>query len=179
MLNAVLGVLGWVVLGVVFVAALVLDVLGLFGNWVIFIGITTAGAVTGFDLYPWWILIILLLLAIVGEVLEALSGWMGARHIGGSSVGVLPPLIGALGGAVLGTIVIPIPIIGSLIGAFVGVFVGVFLYENQKHRRDVQASAMAGLGATVGRIGGAAAKVCIGILMIATFLCGVWFARGG
>jgi len=175
MVSTVLGITGWVVLGLVFLTALVLDVLGLFGNWVILLGITAAGLVTKFELFPWWVLIILLILAVVGEVLEALSGWLGARHLGGSSVTFWPPLVGGLVGAGLGTMVFPI--FGLVVGAFAGCFLGVFLYENQKHRRDVQASARAGLGATLGRLGGAAAKVCIGVVMIALFLFSVWGSK--
>lgn len=126
--------------------------------------------------FDWWLLIVCLLLAAFGELLEFLAGAIGAQKAGSSKRGITGALVGGLLGAIAG-IWIPIPIIGSLIGSFLGTFVGALLGElsaleaSSSKKQTIKPA----IGATIGKILGTVAKLPIAMavwigLTISAFL---------
>jgi len=164
----------WAVLLVVgSLVAWLLNLITLPGNWIIlggaalFAWLLPEGADRG---VTWTTIIVLLILAIVGEVVEFVAGAAGAAKQGASRRAIVLSMIGAIVGSIVGiSIGLPIPVIGSLImaifGAAAGAFVGAYLGEAWKGR-DEPARTAAGRGAFFGRIWGTIGKFAVGAVML-------------
>lgn len=146
------------------VAGLFLDLLGLFGNWVILGAVGAAWVATGFERFSVWTLFILAGLAILGEVLEFLGASVGAKKFGASRKATLPVLAGCILGAVLGTPVFPI--LGSVVGACLGAFIAATVFEYVVAEKRPGAAAWTGLGAALGKVAGLLAKLAVGFAML-------------
>lgn len=114
--------------------------------------------------FGWWLLGGSALLAVVGEVVETLTGAAGTKVGGGSKRGMVGAVLGGILGAILFTPIIPIPLVGTLVGALLGTFLGAFLAERSRSDRadpslgqDLKAAA----GATAGRLVGTMIKAAI------------------
>jgi uncharacterized protein YqgC (DUF456 family) len=142
---------------------LVLDLLGLPGNWLMVAG-TLLVAWLQPGMFSVWTLAAMVILAAAGEVLELASGVFGARKGGAGRRGSAGALGGGLFGALIGTFWIPIPVVGSLIGACAGACLGAWFLE-QTGGRDSWASLRAGVGAGVGRALGTVIKLAVGIFL--------------
>jgi uncharacterized protein YqgC (DUF456 family) len=164
MVMTVLAFLGWSLFWLALLLGLALDLLGLFGNWVILGACAVAWALSGFAHFGPLSLFFMLLAAILGEVLETALAGYGAKKFGGSKGSIVAALVGALGGAVIGTPLFPI--VGTLIGACVGAFGAAAFYDYVQHEKGVQASVMTGVGAAIGKVGGLFAKLGCGIAML-------------
>ncbi len=163
--EGILHVLGWIAFGLVVIVAIALNALGLFGNWLILGAVAAVWILTGFEHFGLITLGILLALAIVGEVLEAVAASYGATVFGGSKKAFLYIVAGCILGAIAGT---PwLPIVGSLIGALIGGFAAATLYEYIVEERHVRESVWAGIGAALGKAGGIFAKLFVGFVMLA------------
>jgi len=160
-----LAILGWSAFALAIVVGLLLDLVGLFGNWVILGAVGCAWALTGFVHFGWVGLLLMLVFAVLGEILETALAGYGARKFGGSKGAMVAALVGTLAGAILGTPLFPI--IGTLIGACIGAFAGAAFYEYVQHEKGVEASIKTGVGAAVGKIGGLFAKLFCGFAMLA------------
>ena len=117
----------------------------------------------------WTVVVILLALAVLGEILEFAAGAMGTARAGGSRRGVAMALGGSLIGGFVGLIVgAPIPLIGSLVGAVlfagVGALVGALVGEIWTGR-DLVLSWRVAKRAFWGRLFGTLGKVIVGGLM--------------
>jgi uncharacterized protein len=118
-----------------------------------------------------WITVVMLLgLAVIGEILELTAGAMGVAQLGGSRRGAVMALVGSLIGGMVGLVVgLPIPLIGSVVAAVlfasIGALIGAILAE-QSHRRSVDESWRIGKGAFWGRLLGTLGKTGIGAIMI-------------
>lgn len=155
---------------------LALSLVGLPGNWLM---VATTGIVAwwrwdsahrpGDQMFSVAVLVVLALLALAGEMIEMLSGWVGAKRAGGSGWGALGALLGTLVGGIAGTFVIPIPIVGSIVGACCGAASGALVMEFAIGRTTDDAVRSA-TGAGLGRAAGMAAKLSAGagIWLIAT-----------
>ncbi len=164
-MTSLLVITGWILFGLGIVVALILDLVGLFGNWVILGEIVLVWGLSGqayFDSYLG--LGGLLGLAILGEVLETALAGYGAKKFGGSKGSMVAALVGCLGGAVLGTPLFPV--VGTLIGACVGAFAAAGVYDYLQHERGVKDAALIGAGAALGKVGGLFAKLFCGIAML-------------
>jgi uncharacterized protein YqgC (DUF456 family) len=109
-------------------------------------------------------------LAVLGEVVEALAGVVGAAQQGGSRRGLALSVVGAVVGSVIGIAVgLPIPLVGSAVAAIVGgaagAFAGAVIGENWKGRTWDEGIRV-GTAAFWGRILGTAGKLAIGAVMI-------------
>ena len=164
-MNTILLVSGWTGLTLLIVAGLILDLVGLFGNWIILAGLGAMWALTGFTHFGWLGIGGLAGLAVLGEVLETVLAGYGAKRFGGSKGAMVAALVGCLAGSVAGTPVLPI--IGTLLGACAGAFVAAALYEYLQHEKEVHAALWTGLGAAAGKIGGIFAKLFCGLAMLA------------
>lgn len=147
---------------VVCITGLVVSIFGGPGPFVIFGGILFYAVIDHFHDIDLGILGILLILSIAGEILEFLSGLIGAKKFGASKAGIIGALIGGITGSLIGSLFIPV--IGSIIGALLGVFFGAFTIE-LINKKNAYNSLKAGLGAFVGRLGGSVTKLVLVIIM--------------
>ena len=159
-----LSVIGWFLFGLAIAGGLVLNFVGLFGNWVILAAMGSVWIFTGFRHFEWWGMAGLLGLALLGEGLEMAAASYGAGRFGGSRGAMVAALVGCLVGAVVGT---PwFPLVGTLAGACLGAFVAAATYEYLIERRQPDAALRVGVGAAVGKAAGIVAKSLVGIAML-------------
>ncbi|MEE9212035.1 MAG: DUF456 domain-containing protein [Phycisphaeraceae bacterium] len=111
-----------------------------------------------------WSLLIMLGLAVLGEVIETLAAARWARKAGGTKTGAIAAIVGGIAGAVLGTMLIPIPVIGTIVGACIGAGIGSIGGDLIRGRTWPEAQ-LAGQGAAVGRMWGTMGKVVIAVAM--------------
>src|SRR3954453_823706 len=152
-------------------AGLVLIPFGLPGLWLIVLAIIGYGWLSDFQTTSAWFLILVIALALGGELIEAWIGFRFAQRYGGSpraGGGALGgggggggALVGGLGGAIVG---VPLPIVGSVIGGFVGAFIGATVFEYTR-ARQAQGAARAGWGAVLGRAAAVGIKMGIGVML--------------
>ena len=143
------------------VVGLLLIPFGLPGLWVIVLGVLGYGWLTDFRTIGVGLIILIVALALIGEVVEAWLGFRMARRYGGSSRAGWGALIGGLVGAIIG---VPVPVIGSVIGGFVGAFLGAALFEYTRARHS-EGAVRAGWGAVLGRAVAAAVKMGLGVVI--------------
>ncbi len=98
------------------------------------------------------------LLAVLAVVADFIAGALGAKKFGASGRAVLGATLGAIIGLFFG-----------LPGLLVGPFAGAVLGELSSGR-SMDAAGRAGVGATLGLLVGTAAKLALGIMMLALFL---------
>lgn len=165
MLSWLLPILGWGSFGLAIVIGLALDMLGLFGNWIILGAVGIAWAATDFAHFTGWALGVMLVLAILGEVLEMGLAGYGAKKFGGGKGSIVAALVGCLVGAVVGSAIFPI--VGTLIGACFGAFLCAALYEYLQQEKEVRDALWTGVGAAIGKVGGLMAKLLCGLAMLA------------
>jgi uncharacterized protein YqgC (DUF456 family) len=152
-----------ILLAIALLLGLVLIPFGLPGLWVM------VGAVLAYSyLGPpnsigTWLVVVVALLAALGELLEFVLAGRFARRYGGSRRAAWGAIIGSIVGAIVG---VPVPIIGSMIGAFVGAFAGAWVAELTR-AREVGAATRVATGALLGRVAAVAAKVGVGTAIIA------------
>jgi len=163
-MDMMLGILGWTCFGVAVLTGLLLDLLGLFGNWIILGAAGIVWAVTGFAYFSPWALLLMTGLAALGEVLEFALAGFGARRFGGSKGSMVAALVGCIVGAVVGTPLFPL--VGTLIGACIGAFGAAALYEYLHQDRSVEQALWTGLGAALGKVGGIFAKFLCGLVIL-------------
>ena len=127
----------------------------------------------GEQTFSWTLLGACLVLAIVGEILEAGAGALGAKHGGGSRRGMVLSMIGGIAGAIVGA---PFGLLlGSMLGAVVGTFAGALIGELSHPDKEIGEAVRPATAATVGRILGTLSKLPIAIavwiaLTIAAFV---------
>ena len=124
------------------------------------------------------VIVMVLLLATIGEVLEFFTGAISTKKAGGTKRGMWFSVIGSIIGSLAGIFVgIPIPIIGSLIAALLfsggGALLGAYYGEkvegkNAKEAWKVGISSFTGsiLGSLFKIICGFIALICISVAMV-------------
>ena len=147
----------------------VLNFFGLPGNWLI-IDVAALWIWLGPQQFQfsWWLLLVLLVMAVMGEVIEFAASVFGTKKMGGSSRGatlsVFGSIIGAIMGAVMG-IPIPIPVVGILIGSIlfagIGAMLGAMIGEYWVGSTTKQTMKIGG-AAFFGRMLGTVGKITIG-----------------
>ena len=156
----------WLILLILLNAVwLMLVLYGLPGNWLI---------VTSTCLFAWWqweegffsiyTLIVIVVLAFLGELFEFLGGMRGAKRAGASWQGSIAALAGAIVGAILGTFMIPVLFLGTVLGACIGAGLCAWAIEVSRGRK-MEDSIRSGLGAGFGELLGITAKVAAGIII--------------
>lgn len=141
------------------------------GNWLIFGGTALFCwlAKTSHHSVSWFVVVLLLLLAIFGEFIEFVAGTAGAAKKGASRRAMALSVVGSIVGSIVGAVVgMPIPIVGSaiaaLLGGAVGAAVGAAVGEDWKGR-DLEGSIQVGAAAFWGRVLGTAGKLIVGGIM--------------
>jgi len=141
---------------VVGIAGLVLPAIP--GAALILGGLALAAWIEDFTFVGMGTLAFLSVLALLTYAVDFFAGILGARHFGASPRAMLGAVIGAVVGVFFG-------VLGLLLGPFVGAVLGEL-----SARRDMVAAGRAGIGATLGLVIGAAAKLALAFSMIAVFV---------
>ena len=147
------------------------------GNWLI-VAIAIGAAALPYDGQPfvsWAGVIVLLVLAAIGEGLEFLASAAGAAKQGASKRGVSLSILVAMVGSVLGAGAgVPVPVVGPLIGAVLGgglgAFVGAYLGEAWKRGRAHRDRLSIAKAAFNGRLVGTVGKLLVGAIMVVVFV---------
>ncbi len=144
---------------------------GLPGGWiglgVIFIyDLANKFAVIG---WPWWIVMGILL--VVGEIVEAFLGTAVVLRKGASKWGALGAFAGGIIGAILGTSVLPV--IGSVIFGLLGAFGGAVLAEYILYER-MDDALKTGFWAFVGKLWAYFVKYAIALAVLVIFIVRSW-----
>ncbi len=177
-----MSILAAILLSVTLAIGWLAQLLGLPGNWLI---------VLAAALYAWWlppdaataigwnVVLVLVVLAVLGELVELVAGALGVARVGGSRRGAVLAIVGSLLGSIVGIFVgLPIPLVGSLVGAVLfaalGALAGAFLGESWKGR-DFDASLQIGKAAFLGRLLGTVAKMIVSSTMVAVTLAAILF----
>ncbi|MCZ6795269.1 MAG: DUF456 domain-containing protein [Planctomycetota bacterium] len=117
-----------------------------------------------YEMFDSGTLIAITALAVIGEVLEFISGMVGSKKAGGSGWGSFGALAGGVVGGIFGTVFIPILIVGSIVGVCLGAFLGAALLERLTGR-SLNESVRSGQGAAVGRFVGIGVKLILGLII--------------
>lgn len=156
-------------------AGWLLSLVGLPGNWLMVAAAALyawLGPIDGSLLLTWQTVIVLVVFATIGEVLEAIAGAWGARRAGGSRRAALYSLLASIAGAILGAAAgIPIPVAGSFIGAIAGGALGAMagaIFAEYSLGGEHRHSWRVGQAAFWGRLLGVGAKVAVGSAMVVT-----------
>ncbi|MEN6459716.1 MAG: DUF456 family protein [Thermoguttaceae bacterium] len=166
----------------VLLAAWLLTLLGLPGNWmmVVVAGLhawlvpAKSAAALG-----WKVVVVLAVLAALGELLELLTGAAGTAKAGGTRRAALLALAGSIGGGLLGLFIgLPIPLIGPVIAAVLcagfGAMAGAMLGEGWAGK-NLRTSWPVGKAAFWGRLLGTLGKLSVGAAMIAVVIAALVF----
>ncbi len=162
-LLQVLSLIGFILFHIVMLIGLVLIPIGLPGSWLILAAALIFGVATGFEDISGNVMLLLLGLAVLGEVVEFLLGVFVAKHYGASKFGLWGAFFGGIAGGIAGTGVLPIA--GSVVGAMFGAFAGAFIMECLGELRSEQRM-RAGFGALIGRVIATTMKLGIGLIMV-------------
>jgi len=159
---AVLYIVLLVLLHVAVLGGLLAVVVGLSGNFIL-LGLALLVAWIGkFAVLGWGTWFLLLGLAVLGEIVEAVLGVVAARGFGATRWGMIGTFLGGILGAVAGSAVLPV--VGSLLGAFLGAFLGALGGELLRGRR-ARESLRAGTGAFLGKMVALSFKLAIGVVI--------------
>ncbi len=145
-------------------AGLVSLAFGLPGTFIILGASVLYGWYGGFSEITVGVIIILVVLALAGELIEFLLGILGSKKYESSNRAIAGSIIFGIIGAVMGA-----PFffgIGAVIGAFAGAFAGAILMELSQGKKMDEAI-KSGWGAFLGRVAGTISKGAVGIAMIA------------
>lgn len=135
------------------------------GNWLMVIG-TYLFAWWQWDrgIFSWPLLIIITVLALIGELIEFFAGAGGAKKAGSGWWGAAAAIAGAIVGALAGTVVIPVPLFGTILGACLGAGLSTWVVERISGKEQ-QLSVRSGVGAGTGVLIGTLSKFCIGCII--------------
>lgn len=159
-----LTVLWWILAGLIVITGLVGTVLpALPGVPIVFAGLFLAAWASGFEPAGFGTLAVLGALTALAWILDFLAAALGAKRLGASPRAFWGAAFGALVGMFFG-----LP--GLLLGPFVGAVVAEI-----SGGRNLQSAGRAGLGAWVGTVIGAAAKLAIAFLMVGLFILRQFF----
>lgn len=166
-LMTILAVLGWILFGVAILIAIALNLVGLFGNWIILGAVVVAYAISGTTYFSLTGIIILFVIAAIAEATEAIAAGYGAAKFGGGKGAIVSAIVGTILGAIIFTPVIPIPLIGTVIGACLGAFIGATAWElSQQREEGIDGAVRVGFGAALGKVAGLLAKSIAGFIML-------------
>jgi uncharacterized protein YqgC (DUF456 family) len=127
------------------------------GAPVLFCGLVVGAWAEDFSYVGTGTLIVLAVLALLTYAVDILAGAMGARKFGASKQAMIGAGIGAFVGIFFGPA-------GILLGPFTGAVLGELMLRKELHK-----AGMSGIGATIGFLVGAVAKLAIAMSMLGLF----------
>jgi uncharacterized protein YqgC (DUF456 family) len=110
----------------------------------------------------WWSILVLTLLMVVSQILDFVSGAIGAKWFGATRWGAIGGIVGAIVGIFFG-----------LIGIFVGPLAGALLGE-LLGGKGILPAGKSGVGTVLGTAAGVAVKLGLGVAMMAYFGVALW-----
>lgn len=128
------------------------------GAVLLFAGLLAAAWAEDFAYVGWGTLTLLGIMALSTYLLDFAATALGAGRFGGSKRAVAGASVGAVVGLFFG-------IFGILLGPFVGAVIGELTTQ-----RDPRAAGLAGVGATLGLVVGAVAKLAVAVSMVGIFV---------
>jgi uncharacterized protein YqgC (DUF456 family) len=157
-----------ILLYLLLLVALVLVPLGLSGTFVMVGLVLLYALLVGFKGVGLGFVAILLGLAVLGEVIEAVLGTVYVARRGATRYGVAGSFLGGIVGAVIGSGWFPL--VGTLAGGFVGAFLGALGGEYLYYER-LDRALPTGFAAFVGKVLASSAKMvlAVGILILAVW----------
>lgn len=157
-----------IILGIVLtllnLVLLITVIFGLPGTWLMIGAAAVAGYLWAPGMFSMSVLMVAISLALVGEILEAVTGLLGAAKAGGGWRANTAALVGGLLGGVAGTFLLPLPLIGTLLGACAGAGLAAGMSELRRGRPRTIVWRV-GYGAGLGRLLGTVAKFIMGIII--------------
>lgn len=156
---------------VLLVAALLLNVFSMPGNWVVLVFLAIWKWIFPDSGLTWSYFALLAGLVAVAEILEYVFQMVGAKKFGSSGRGNIGGIIGAIAGAIIGA-----PFffgIGAIFGALIGAFGGCLIMELGGGKSFGQ-SAKAGFGAFLGKFFGMWVKFITGIAVVVMAVIRMW-----
>lgn len=145
--------------------------LGLPGSWVALVAITIYDLATGFSSVGWVMLLVMVGIAVVGEVIESFLGLVYVAHKGATKWGVLGAFVGGLVGAIAGSTVVPF--VGTVIFGLVGAFAAAVLFE-YIYYRSLDRALQTGFFAFIGKLAAMFVKFALGLVIIGLFIYKSW-----
>lgn len=144
------------------------------GNWLMILFALLYGWYEGFRAMSWWVFALGGAAVLLGEALEWLAGWHGARRFGGSRWAGLAALLGSVVGALVGAAFAWG--LGAIPGTLGGAFLGALTAEVAA-RKEPGGAMRVGLGAALGRALGLAGKLGFGAAFLTLlYLRVIWTA---
>jgi hypothetical protein len=125
----------------------------------IWLGIFIYAVCDGFESISWLLLLIFAVLTVFSVALDYFGGIIGAKKYGATKWGMIGSIIGGIAGFFA----------GGIVGLVFGPFLGAVLLE-LVFGKDLKGAFKSGVGTLVGFIGGAIAKLAIGVIMIGIFI---------
>ncbi|MEA3403259.1 MAG: DUF456 domain-containing protein [Armatimonadota bacterium] len=182
-------VLGKLLFVLVLPVAIAGTLVGLPGGVLVLADVVVYSAFQGWQVPPWWVLLVLALIAAVAELAENALSYLGVKQSGGTNATGVWTLVGGLLGAVLGGGIAPIlgtiGLLGGPVGSvilaivppiglgMVGGFLGGYLFELYRGREPEEAR-RAGWAALFGRLAGSFTKAMLVAVMAAIVLISTW-----
>ncbi len=159
-----LTILWWILAILLVIGGLVGTIIpALPGVPMVFAGLLLAAWITGFEPAGMWTMVILGALTAAAWLIDFLAAALGAKRLGASPRAFWGAMFGAIVGMFFG-------LAGILLGPFVGAFVAEI-----SGGRGMQDAGRAGVGAWIGTVLGAAAKIAIAFLMVGFFILRQFF----
>jgi uncharacterized protein YqgC (DUF456 family) len=171
MLVSVLQHIGLVLFYILLFALYVTIFLGIPGGWIAFTAIVIYDVATGFSTVGWVLLVVLLGVAILGEIIESFFGLVYVAQRGATKWGVLGAFVGGLAGAVGGGFVLPF--IGSILFGLAGAFAGAVLFE-YLYYRSMDRALQTGFSAFIGKLAAMFVKFALGLVVLGIFIYRSW-----
>ncbi len=159
-----------ITMGFVGLGAIVLTLVGLPGLWAyLLIALGAQWALSPESPFSWWTIGAALVVCVLAEVAEFLSGTLGAAKAGASKRALAGATVGGLIGAIAGTIFLAfLPIIGTLVGGAAGAAIGAILLEVSKpaELRTSTSVLAVGSGAAIGRLLSTVIKSAFAVVLV-------------
>lgn len=155
-----------ILFAIIALLGILLTLVALPGTWIILLAAVVLELVWP-QLYSWPILAVGLLICILAEVAEFLSGAAGAAATKASQRAVWAAIAGGLVGAIAGTILIPVPILGTILGGALGAGIAAALAEKtlKQELRRSRSLYHVGRGAAIGRLSSTVIKSLFALLL--------------
>ncbi len=151
--------------------ALISNMVGIPGNWILVGVALLAGLITHFTKMTWGYFLLCLGLALLGELIESFMGSVVVAKKGGGRWGIIGSFLGGLIGVIAGSAVIP-PI-GSVIFGFIGAFSGAVLGE-LFHYGDLDSAFRIGFWSFLGRVMAILGKISVGCVIFWIIVTRTW-----
>lgn len=163
-----------ILIGLIFLLICLLQVVGLPANWIILVLVflwKLLGPAVSANGVSWTFIIIMALLAALGELMEwVLQVKLGSKF-GSSAKGNWGGILGSIIGGIL---MLPLFFgFGALLGALAGAYIGCLLVE-LACRRNFRAAHISAWGAFIGRSLGMSLKLGLGIAIVIMSVWRMW-----